>query len=100
MFRPFLIRPSSGRKFFVEKTVHFIVQFLEKTTFYCTVSLTKNLRPDDGLIKKGRNMYSNKKTPNVVFDLLLFITNIRYKTGIKVNQSPYRPEVAQRVPGS
>jgi len=24
MFRPFLIRPSSGRKFFVEETVQFI----------------------------------------------------------------------------
>ena len=24
MFRPFLIRPSSGRKFFVEETVHYI----------------------------------------------------------------------------
>jgi len=49
-----------------------------------TDSVVCRLRPDDGLIKKGRNMSSNNKTIPylVVFDLLLFITDIRYTKGV------------------
>jgi len=43
----------------------------------CTVPQQRNLRPDDGLNKKGRNMQQNKMTFSnlVVFDLLVLIYN-------------------------
>ena len=67
------------RDLVVKTLTKFLLNFYIWYCINCTFSSTKNLRPDDGLIKKGRNMQpNNKKTiPHLVsFDLLLFITDI------------------------
>ena len=77
MFRPFLIRPSSGRKFFIEETIHYTVQTVQQLLklhilyyTHCTVSSIQNSRPYDGL---------NEERPKHVVARTLHHVNKYYK---------------------